>query len=96
MEEFKAIENYDYSISNHGNVKNDITGKILKPGLNRVTGYYQVVLNKNSQRRTFRVDRLVADAFIPNIENLTEVEHLDNWRTNNNVNNLQFCYIRKK
>ncbi len=97
MEEFKEIENYYYSVSNFGNVKNNITGKILKPGLNKVTGYYQVVLNtQNSQRRTFRVDRLVADAFIPNIENLTEVEHLDNCRTNNNVNNLQFCYIRKK
>ncbi len=96
MEEFKAIENYDYSISNFGNVKNNITGKILKNGYNKVTGYCQVVLIKNKQHRTFRVDRLVADAFIPNIENLNEVEHLDNCRHNNNVNNLRFCYFRKK
>ncbi len=92
---FKAIENYDYSVSNHGHVKNNKTGKILKPNLNGMTCYYEVVLYKNRQRRTFRVDRLVANAFIPNIENLKEVEHIDDCRVNNNVKNLRFCYFRK-
>ncbi len=90
MEEFKAIENYDYSISNHGNVKNNITGIILKPGLNK-QGYYQVGFSKNGVRKHFLVHRLVANAFIPNPENKPEVDHIDNCRINNKFNNLRFC-----
>jgi hypothetical protein len=91
---FKAIENYDYSVSNHGHVKNNITGKILAQKYNR-SGYQTIVLYKDGYRRTFRVDKLVANAFIPNIENLKEVEHIDDCRWKNNVKNLRFCYFRK-
>ena len=45
MEEFRKIENYNYSISNHGNVQNDTTKQILKNFING-PGYYQVILNK--------------------------------------------------
>jgi hypothetical protein len=91
MEEFKAIENYDYLISNHGNVKSNITGIILKPGFNKATGYYYVSLSKNGKSKTFTVHRLVANAFIPNPENKQQVDHIDNCRINNNINNLRWC-----
>ncbi len=91
MEEFKAIENYDYLISNHGNVKSNITGIILKPGFNKATGYYYVSLSKNGKSKTFTVHRLVANAFIPNPENKPQVDHIDNCRINNNINNLRWC-----
>ncbi len=90
MEEFKAIENYDYSISNFGNVKNNKTGKIIKPHLDD-KGYYKVGLYKNGDRKKFKVHRLVGNAFIPNPKNKTQIDHIDNVKTNNNVNNLRWC-----
>jgi hypothetical protein len=45
MEEFRKIQNYNYSISNLGNVRNDRTNKILQPGINS-RGYYHVSLYK--------------------------------------------------
>jgi hypothetical protein len=90
MEEFKAIENYDYSISNFGNVKNNKTGKIIKPQLDD-KGYYKVGLHKNGGRKKFKVHRLVGIAFIPNPKNKPQIDHIDNIKTNNNVNNLRWC-----
>jgi hypothetical protein len=91
MEEYKIIEGFEnYSVSNFGNVKNNKTGKIINPRLNR-NGYYIIDLHKNGKRKTFKVHRLVALTFIPNPENKPSIDHINNDRTNNNVNNLRWC-----
>lgn len=65
-------------------------GKILKPGTDK-DGYLQVGLYKNGKRKTYKVHRLVAEAFIQNPDNLPEVNHKDENKLNNNVENLEFC-----
>lgn len=81
-------------MSNLGNVKSlkyRRTGKerILKPR-NNGCGYLYVVLCKNGNRRLFKIHRLVAKAFIPNPKNKREVNHKDENKTNNFVDNLEW------
>ena len=91
MEEiWKKVEGYDYEVSTLGNVRRIATGRILKSGLN-ARGYYTVSLCKNGKATTKKIHRLVAIAFIPNPENKECVDHIDNNRKNNNVNNLRWC-----
>lgn len=104
MEEWRDIEGYEgYQISSEGRVrsldrcvvykdgsKHFYKGKILKFSIN-VFGYYQIGLCKNGVRKFHRVNRLVAKAFIPNPDNLPEVNHKDEDKTNNNVDNLEWC-----
>ena len=79
-----------YEISNTGQIKSVRTGRILKQRLNR-NGYCQVDLCKDGAQKTFRVHRLVAYAFIPNPNNLPEVNHKDECKTNNRIDNLEWC-----
>ena len=89
MEEFKKIDGYEnYEVSNLGNVKNTKTNRILKPQKNR--GYYNVDLYKNGIKQTLIIHRLVGYAFIPNPENLREIDHIDRDRTNNSISNLRW------
>lgn len=78
-----------YEINEVGDVRNKKTGRILKPRKNR-NGYLQVILCKDGKRKTFLVHRLVAIAFIPNPENKRTVNHKDENKTNNCVENLQW------
>jgi len=91
MEEiFKTIEGFsNYSVSNLGNVANQKTGRILTIRLNR-GGYNIVDFSLNGKKYTKQVHRLVAKAFIENPCNKPCVDHIDNNRTNNNVNNLRW------
>lgn len=81
----------DYEVSNIGRVKS-LKGKerILKYGKTK-DGYLLVALSKNRNRKTFLVHRLVALAFILNPENLPCVNHKDENKENNHVDNLEFC-----
>ena len=96
-EEWRDIKNYEglYQISNYGRVrsflKKDISsyGKILKPTENK--GYLQVGLHKNKKGKKFFVHRLVARAFIKNLEGKPQINHIDGNKKNNNVNNLEWC-----
>lgn len=95
MEEiWKDKKDYEghYQVSNCGRVKSIKFGKerILKPVTDR-HGYLIVGLWKNNKQKTYKVHRLVAEAFLPNPANLTEVNHKDEDKTNNNVENLEFC-----
>ena len=54
-------------------------------------GYYQVKLRNESGSRQFIIHRLVAMAFIPNPDNLPQINHKDEVKTNNHVSNLEWC-----
>lgn len=66
-------------------------GKILKQQANIRWGYMSVYLSKNGERKRVRVNRIVAIAFLPNPNNLPEVNHKDEDRKNNRVDNLEWC-----
>ena len=97
QEIWKDIEGYEglYQISNHGMVKslprNTTKGGILKFGHNN-DGYNQVCLyDGKGNKKTYRVCRLVAYAFIKNPYNLPEVNHKDKNVKNDNFTNLEWC-----
>ena len=92
---FKPVEEYpDYAVNEEGVVmsyKQSSKGKILKGEIHR-KGYIVVTLCKPGQRpKAKRVHRLVAEAFIPNPNNLPFINHIDENKTNNQVSNLEWC-----
>jgi len=104
MEVWKAINEYNerYEVSNCGRVRSNdmvvngrklgchtIKGRILKPYTDK-EGYKGVVLCVAQKRKTFRLHRLVAAAFIPNPDNLPEIDHIDGDRANNHADNLRW------
>lgn len=87
---WKPILDYEnYVVSNLGNVKNIKRNKLLSPGLNK-DGYKLVVLYKNNKPLTRTVHRLVAQTFIPNYANKPQVNHKNEVRTDNRVENLEW------
>lgn len=90
MEIWKDIEGYEgyYQVSNEGIVKSLRRNKILKPYTNR--GYEYVVFSVGNKRKTIRVHRLVAEAFIPNPQNKPCVDHINTVRNDNRVENLRW------
>ena len=91
--EYKYIKGFpQYVIYTDGRVLNIKTKKFLKQH-NDSCGYKHVTLYRGTKRsrKTFKVHRLVADAFIPNPNNLQEVNHKDENKANNNVWNLEWC-----
>lgn len=87
---WKIIKDYNnYMISNFGKVKSLKKNIILKPEIRR--NYYSVQLYKNKKPKHFQIHRLVAIAFIENTNNLKYINHKDENKLNNNVNNLEWC-----
>lgn len=96
-EEWKDIKDLEglYQVSNWGNVMSlnyNGTGKprLMKTVKNKY-GYLVVKLFKDRKPKMFRVNRLVAETFIPNPDNLHQVNHIDENKENNRVDNLEWC-----
>lgn len=93
---WKDIKGYEglYQVSNKGRVWSTYTNKCLKPRLME-NGYYQVWLTaKNGKLKREKVHRLVAIAFIPNENNFPQVNHKDEDKLNNCVENLEWCDLK--
>ena len=87
----KLKKNYDMNSKEFKMIM--IPEKIVKPQLSRY-GYYRIGLTKNFKRTHYSVHRLVAKAFIPNPDNLPQVNHKDESKRNNHVDNLEWCTSR--
>lgn len=96
MEEtWKDIEGYngDYQVSTFGRIKSfkqGAQGKILMPII-KENKYVKINLYNQGKMTTYSVHRLVAQAFIPNPDNLPQVNHKDRNPSNNQVSNLEWC-----
>ena len=97
QEIWKPINNYIglYEVSNTGKIKSlarrgNWKTHIMSPRKSK-DNYRRITLCKHSQTKTYLIHRLVADAFIPNPNNLPCINHIDGNKTNNNVNNLEWC-----
>lgn len=82
----------DYFISQEGHVFRN--GKQLKVG-KHPQGYYVVTFCNQGKPKQFLVHRLVAEAFLPNPNNYSVVNHLDENKQNNNVSNLEWTTSQK-
>lgn len=99
-EEWKDIKGYEglYKISNLGRVKSlpKHAGRsyrkerILKNSIDK-DGYIKVTLCKNNKTSFLSIHRLLAIAFIPNPNNFPQINHKDENKQNNNLNNLEWC-----
>ena len=92
-EVWKDVVNYEglYQVSNLGRVKGVKSQRILKASNSGNCGYEKVGIFKNGKVKYMSTHRLVAIAFIPNPDNLPQVNHKDEVKTNNFVENLEFC-----
>lgn len=89
---WKDIPNYEnlYEINEIGTIRNKKRNKIIRTSINE-KGYVKVVLSKDNKQHKTGVHRLVALTFIPNPNNYKEVNHIDENKQNNNINNLEWC-----
>lgn len=98
QEIWKDIKGYEglYQVSNLGRVKSFKTNKrkyeykYMSLVIDK-KGYLTVSLCGNHKRKTYKVHRLVSQAFIPNQEGKTQVNHIDGNKQNNRVDNLEWC-----
>ena len=91
----KDVVGYEglYAVTSCGKVWSYKYKKFLKPWTNR-WGYLNVQLYKDGKGKIYKIHRLVAEAYLPNPDNLPQVDHIDNDKTHNYLNNLQWITSR--
>lgn len=89
-EKWKEIKGYEgkYWISNYGRLKNK--EQIMKPMVS-TNGYLIACLWKNNIQKKIVLHRLVAEAFIPNQNQYSDINHKDENKENNKIDNLEWC-----
>ena len=94
MEEWRDIKGYEgiYQVSNCGRVKKLLKkNEKLQIAATDKDGYKIIRLWNGNKLKTHKVHRLVALAFLENPNNYPQVNHRDEDKTNNNINNLEWC-----
>lgn len=92
METWKKIDDYEnYSVSTMGRVRNNERGGRIMKGSKDAHGYLNVSLYKNNVKKTYLIHRLVAIAFISNLENKPCIDHCNNDKTDNRAESLRWC-----
>lgn len=93
MEQWKPIEgtNGKIEVSNQGRVRSLLRGypRVLLTQVDK-KGYHRVRVSIAGEKKTYKLHREVAKAFLPNIDNLPQVNHKDGDKSNNNVTNLEW------
>lgn len=95
--EWKPIDGFEneYLISSGWDVYSIRTKKVLKPKINH-TGYYRVHLSAHGTHKYCSIHRLVANAFIPNEYNKPTVNHKNENKTDNRVENLEWMTAKEQ
>jgi hypothetical protein len=90
MKFVKIKSHPDYEISETGIIRKIKTMAIKSQYLND-HGYYMVSIRYGKISKPYRVHRLIAETFIPNTENKSNINHINGIKTDNSINNLEWC-----